>query len=246
MASAMCRIAGRDDIPIFPGASEPFLISQRQPLAPQASALDHWSHQEDFPKGEAIDFLRHTIRAHPGEITLLTIGPLTNIGLLFKTDPEIPTLLKSIVLMCGIFSNRVPGFGPLEWNAIGDPQATAIVYHAPVKVNRYIGLDVTTQVVMQANEVRKRFTSPLLRPVLDFAEVWFKQWNHVMFHDPLAATTIFNDQICQFDCGQVEVEVSSPRLAGFTDWNASPKGPHEVAFKVDPERFFDEYFSVVK
>ncbi len=246
MASAMCKLADRDDIPIYPGAPEPFLIPQRQPLAPQASALDQWPHQQDFPKGEAVDFLRRTIRAHPGEITLLTIGPLTNIGLLFKTDPEIPGMLKSIVLMCGIFSNRVPGFGPLEWNAIGDPQATAIVYNSPVKIHRSIGLDVTTQVVMHADEVRKRFTSPLLKPVLDFAEVWFKQWDHVMFHDPLAATTIFNDQICQFDCGQVEVDVSSPRLAGFTAWHADPKGPHEVAFKVDPERFFDEYFSVVK
>jgi hypothetical protein len=44
----------------------------------------------------AIEFLRATIRAHPGEIDLLTIGPLTNIGLLFAVDPEIPSLLKGL------------------------------------------------------------------------------------------------------------------------------------------------------
>ena len=40
-----------------------------------------------------------------GEITLLGIGPLTNISTLFKADPEIPGLLKSLVLMCGVFAD---------------------------------------------------------------------------------------------------------------------------------------------
>lgn len=50
-----------------------------------------------------IPFLRQTIRAHPGEVTLLGIGPLTNIALLFSIDAEIPLLLKQLVLMCGVF-----------------------------------------------------------------------------------------------------------------------------------------------
>ena len=103
----------------------------------------------------------------------MTIGPLTNIGLLFAVDREIPSLLKALVMMCGVFTNRLAGVGPREWNAIGDPHATAIVYNAPVAVHRSLGLDVTCQVVMPADEVRKQFQRPLLRPVLDFAEVWF-------------------------------------------------------------------------
>lgn len=246
MASALCKIAGREDIPIYPGAADPIIVPLRQTRAPQAAVLDRWPHQSDFPRGEAVEFLRRTIRAHPGEVTLLAIGPLTNIGLLFKTDPEIPALLKSLVLMCGLFSNQVPGFGPAEWNALGDPHATDIVYHAPVKVHRSIGLDVTTKVTMQADEVRRRFTSPILKLVLDFAEVWFKERDQIMFHDPLAATTIFNDQICQFERGVVDVDIASPYVAGYTRWTAQPDGPHEAAFKVDPERFFAEYFSVVR
>jgi inosine-uridine nucleoside N-ribohydrolase len=246
MASAMCKIAGREDIPIYPGAADPIIVPQKQVKAPQAAALDHWPHQKDFPQGQAVEFLRRTIRENPGEVTLLAVGPLTNIGLLFKVDPEIPALLKGLVLMCGLFSNRVPGFGPLEWNAIGDPHASAVVYNAPVKVHRSVGLDVTTKIVMRADEVRQRFTSPLLRPVLDFAEVWFKQYDHIMFHDPLAAAVIFNDKICPFERGRVDVELASPHLAGYTAWTAAADGPHEVAFQIDAGCFFDEYFSVVK
>jgi inosine-uridine nucleoside N-ribohydrolase len=244
MASAICLAAGREDIPIYPGAPQPILVEQRQAHAQQAEALGHWPHCTDFPPGEAIDFLRRTIRAHPGEITLLTIGPLTNIGLLFRADPEIPGLLKRLVMMAGLFTNRVPGFGPTEWNAAGDPHASAVVYRSAVPVHRSIGLDVTTQVVMSADEARSRFTAPVFRPVLDFAEVWFRSWGGIMFHDPLAATTIFNDQICQFERGRVEIDLDSSQLAGFTHWSAQENGPHEVALKVDPQRFFEEYFSV--
>ena len=161
-------MAGKD-IPIYPGASECLLVPQRQPHVPQAAALDRWPHQVDFPTGQAIHFLQQTIRAHPGEVVLLTVGPMTNTGLLFKTDPEIPALLKGLVMMGGVFTNRLAGVGPLEWNAMGDPHATAIAYQAPVKLHRSIGLDVTCQVTLPAEEVRRRFKAKLLRPVLDFA-----------------------------------------------------------------------------
>ncbi len=46
----------------------------------------------------AVDFLRDTIRARPAEIMLLAIGPLTNLGVLFALDPEMPSLLKQLVL----------------------------------------------------------------------------------------------------------------------------------------------------
>lgn len=245
MASALCRVAGKD-IPIYPGSALTFLNGQRQPECPQAEALSRWPHQAEFPRGEAIDFLRRTIRAHPGEVTLLAIGPMTNLGLLMRTDPEIAGLLKSLVLMCGVFTNRRPNVGPTEWNALIDPHATAVVYATPVARHRSIGLDVTTQVTMPAEEVRRRFSAPLLRPVLDFAELWFQRRPHIMFHDPLAAATIFNDTVCTFERGQVEVELCSRHLMGHTHFTADPNGGHEVALGVDPAAFFDEYFSVFR
>jgi len=206
--------------------------------------LRKWEHDKEFPRGQAIEFLRRTINEHPGEVILLTIGPLTNIGLLFRVDPEIPLLLKGLVMMCGVFTNRRAGVGPLEWNAIGDPHATAMVYRSVISIHRSIGLDVTTRVTMDAKQVRERFQSDLHRPVLDFAEAWFQQRDTITFHDPLAATTIFDDQICVFQKGTVEVELASERLKGITFWRSGGTERHEVALEVDSGRFFEHYFSV--
>jgi purine nucleosidase len=245
LASALCRVAGRP-VPIYPGAEEPLLVPQLQKQAPQAMALRKWGHERQFPRGQAVEFMRRTIRAHPGEVVLLTIGPLTNAGLLFAVDAEIPALLRGLVMMCGVFTNRLAGVGPLEWNARGDPHATAMVYRATTGVHRSVGLDVTCQVTMPAQEVRERFRSvALLRPVLDMAEVWFEQCDTLTFHDPLAAATLFDDGICGFKTGTVEVELASDRLRGMTLWTpGGPEARHEVALTVDSRRFFEHYFSV--
>ena len=244
MASAQCKIAGKA-IPIFPGAAQPLLIEQKQPQAPQADALKNWAHDTEFPQNQAVNFLRQTIRAHPGEITLLTIGPLTNIALLFAIDPEIPALLKQLVLMCGIFTRDGYEDKPLEWNAILDPHAAAMVYRAKPRVHRSIGLDVTMQVKLPAAEVRQKFQTPLLRPVLDFAEIWFaKQATTITFHDPLAAATIFDEQVCTFTRGQVDIELENKALLGQTAWQPGGRATHEVALGVDANHFFKHYFSL--
>jgi inosine-uridine nucleoside N-ribohydrolase len=246
MADAMCRVAGKH-IPIYPGAKDPLIIPQQQPHVPQAAALPRWDHATAFPQGQAVEFLRSTIRAHPGEVTLLAIGPLTNVGLLFAVDPEIPALLKQLVLMCGRFFNPGTTLPDSEWNAKLDPHASTIVYRAQAPVHRSIGLDVTTKVTMPAAEVRERFQTPLLRPVLDFAEVWFQKAEVITFHDPLAATTIFDDSICTFVPGTVTIDLTGE--PGRTLWAPSgvdPQGDlHQAAATVNPERFFEHYFGVV-
>ena len=244
MASVLCSVAGKH-VPIYPGAEMPLLVHPRQPKAPQADALGRWDHDTSFASGEAVEFLRYTIRHHPGEITLLTIGPLTNIALLFATDPEVPLLLKSIVLMGGLFdSAHMKNWrgGKWEWNIWCDPHAAAMVYRAQVRTHRSIGLDVTTQVTMDAPQVRERFQTKLLRPVLDFAEVWFQQAEKITFHDPLAATTLFDDSICGYTRGRIAVELHDPDDYAVTKWQGDDAGPHEIATSVDAARFFAHYF----
>lgn len=243
LASALCNVAGRD-IPIYPGAADPFLIPQGQPKAQQAAKLGGWPHAQSYPTGEAVEFLRRTIRAHPNEVTLLTIGPLTNIALLFATDPEIPGLLKELVMMCGVFTSPLPTTKTVcEWNAKLDPHATAMVYRAQPPVHRSVGLDVTTRVNMDRDEVRARFDTKLLRPVLDFAEVWFEVRDHITFHDPLAAVSIFDPDVLAYTRGTIAVDTSATELAGRTIWEPG-EGYHEVALNVDADRFFNSYFSV--
>jgi len=101
--AAICRVVcedfGRSDVPIYAGISEP-RSGPGQPNVPHYSAVEHRAGSLNFPT-EAVEFLRSTIRSRPGEITLLTVGPFTNLAALLELDPEIPSLCRSIVSMAG-------------------------------------------------------------------------------------------------------------------------------------------------
>jgi purine nucleosidase len=244
LASVLCQAIGKD-IPICPGADHPMSGDQRQRIAQQAAALPRWPHETNFPKGRAVDFLADTIRSHPGEVTLLTVGPLTNSGLLFSNYPDIADLLGGLVMMGGSFGEDLPPNKQVEWNIAGDPLASEITYGARVRLHRSLGLNVTQQVVMPAEEVREKFTAPLLRPVLDMAEIWFAEfYPSITFHDPLAAATIFDEDLCSYQQGTVKLEDTNAHAR--TIWQAGgPDSPHQVAMMVDVDRYFQHFFSIV-
>jgi len=246
IASSLCIHAGKE-VPIYPGLAAPLRIKQKQKIAIQAKSLDKWKHETSFPKDEAINFLRKTIRENPGEIVLLTIGPLTNIGTLFALDPEIPSMLKSLVLMCGYFEFKFKGKYKLEWNAKGDYHSSEIVFKYNPPIVRSIGLDVTSRVQMNSEEFRNKFNAEPFRPLWDYASHWFQTYSHsVTFHDPLAGTTVFNNEICKFKKGNIRIGIKGKRNKGKTRWTENINGCHEIAVSVNRQKFFDEYFSVFK
>jgi inosine-uridine nucleoside N-ribohydrolase len=244
LASLLCKAAGKD-IPIYPGAEHPMQGEQRQPIAQQAAALPHWPHETQFPLNQAVDFLADTIRAYPNEVTLLTIGPLTNIGILFSTYPDVADLLAGLVMMGGNFDDSGPEGGRIEWNVAGDPLASEITYKAPARLHRSLGLNVTQRVMMSADEVRKRYSAPLLRPVLDMAEIWFAGfYPFITYHDPLAAATVFEADLCTYEQGTVSVDKTDK--PGKTVWQpGGPESPHQVAMTVDVDRYFEHFFDIV-
>ena len=244
LASALCRIAGKQ-IPIHPGLALPLLVAPRQTTVPQAVALDKWPHDANFAPNSAVDAMRSAIRARPGEITLLAIGPMSNVGVLFALDPEIPSLLKELVLMCGAFD--LPGQPQAtEWNAINDPHATALTYRAMPPRHLSFGLDVTQKVMLERAEMKPLIRATELgRCALDMAAAWFQQTTKVTFHDPLAAAAIFKPSLCGHARGQVEVELEDPKLLGKTRWTPREDGAHEIAVSVAAECFFAEFFGVL-
>ncbi len=245
-AEVVCSAAGRGDIPIHAGRSAPLVPGPGQPEVPQYTAIAAMKHRRDWPAHTAVDFLRRTIRSHPGEITLLTIGPLGNIALLFAVDPEIPLLLKRIVSMAGIFYGAPQD---REWNILVDPVAASMVYSTSRAQHVSFGLDVTTRCKMAAAQVRQRFTASPLDVVARMAEVWF---NHagageITFHDPLAAAAIFQPDLCHYEDGTVQVPLDPDnKTAGITHFTSGAGGrqPDLVAKTVQVERFFTEYFKV--
>lgn len=250
LADAVCTAAGKDGIPIHSG-HELSLVDRGivQPQVPQAAVLERFAHRppEAFPPWTAVDFLRRQIRDRPHEITLIAVGPMTNVALLFNLDPGCARLLKRLVLMCGVFQSAPPGWWPAEWNARCDPHATKVVYGTEVPEHLSVGLDVTTQCTMPCEDAIAAFRAVggPLAVVSAATEVWSHHARDVIFHDPLAAACVFKPELCQFARGQVSVELGSTRSAGITWFDACDSGPHRIANGVDSAAFFQEYFGVV-
>jgi inosine-uridine nucleoside N-ribohydrolase len=146
-----------------------------------------------------------------------------------------------MVLMGGAYT---PEVSRVEWNVGGDPLAAQMVFNAPLPVLRAVGLNVTQKLRLTADEVRRRFTAPLLKPVLDFAEIWFAEFSpHITFHDPLAAAVIFDERLCTFQPGTITVKLQD--TPGKTLWQTGDStAPHQAAFEVDAGRFFEHFFRV--
>jgi purine nucleosidase len=143
------ELAGRTDVPVIAGAEMPLLNTAREQEAREAlygsyigwhgsfnpdapPPAQTWAPPGGFPKvkprpGRAADFIIDTIRANPGEVVLYCAGPLTNIALAVRMDPDIVPLTKAIYIMGGSSSG-----GP-ELNWWWDPEAAAITLRAPWK-----------------------------------------------------------------------------------------------------------------
>ncbi|MBC8064590.1 MAG: nucleoside hydrolase [Chlorobia bacterium] len=242
LCEIVCRAAGREDIPIHLGREEPLLTGPGQPNPRQYEAVSDLPHRVDRPANTVVEFLRQTIRENPGEITLLSIGPLSNIALLFAIDPEVSGLLAEFVSMAGSF---FPGAPEKEWNCRVDLLATAMVFNGshtpPPNPHRNFGLDVTMKCRMSADEVRTRFNVEPLSTVLQMAEQWFHDSSEITFHDPLAASCLFKPELCSYLGGKIEAD-----LEGKTTFTRSDQAQHEVAQTVDSGAFFEEFFSVFK
>ena len=250
LADAVCRAAGRQDIPIHSGNDVGINMGIVQPLCTQAEILTQYPHQapESFAPYTAVPFLRDQILARPGELTLLAVGPLTNLAILFTLDPTIPAKLKRLVIMGGMFTWSVPG-ATSEWNIKSDPVAAAIVFRAPVPELLAVGLDVTTQCRMPYADCLARFEQA--GGPLSVVAAAAKAWRHhcsspqLTFHDPLAGAVVFHPELCQFQAGRISVELQSEHFIGATLFDAAAtEKNHKTAQTVNAEGFFKNYFDI--
>jgi inosine-uridine nucleoside N-ribohydrolase len=151
-------LAGRfaPGVPVAQGAAAPLKRAAPEPLARihgdnglGNTALDS-TDEAALDARPAYRFIVDTVREHPGEVTLLAVGPLTNLALALADDPQIALLVKQVVIMGGAFGtdgvlgNVTPA---AEANILGDPDAADIVLGAawPVAI---VGLDVTQRTIM--------------------------------------------------------------------------------------------------
>src|SRR5439155_21923027 len=106
------------------------------------------------PVGEtASQLIRRIVRAHPGEVSILALGPLTNLAIAFRDDPGLAKMVRSIVLMGGSLSrgNVTPS---AEFNIYVDPEAAQEVFHAGVPTTM-VGLDVTRKAMLRDEHIKR-------------------------------------------------------------------------------------------
>ena len=193
-------------------------------------------------------FLIETIRANPGEVTVVAVGRMTNLANALKEAPEIVDLVKEIVIMGGAF--EVPGnvTPAAEANIHGDPEAADIVATASWPVV-WIGLDVTMQTVMTRSQLkdiadaagsRGKLLFDLSQFYIDFYEGLVD--DGMVVHDSCACAYVVAPELFTTRSGTVRVvcggiadgkTLQKPDGRGFgpSDWDNLPS--QKVAVGID-------------
>jgi purine nucleosidase/pyrimidine-specific ribonucleoside hydrolase len=232
---------GRLEIPIGIGADEPLLDPVRNEHHAQLDVLT----QEDVvpgPQVRAVDLIIRALLASPRKVTVVPVGPLTNIALALRIEPRIKEKIERIVLMGGAYYRPQP-----EYNVYRDRIASEIVFRSGVPITA-VGLDVTTQCKLKAEDIEqlKGAGHPHTDLLVRLIDLWRQNpVNHYpTLHDPLAVGVAVKASLVETEIGRVQVETASPMLYGltlFTPAAALPKGASApntaVARKVDSEQF---------
>ena len=148
---AVLELAGRGDVEVALGRERPLV--RRLETTPETHGARGLGHADLPPPGSplsdrhASDLIAAEARARPGEITLVTLGPLTNLAVAVLREPELPRLLKAWVLMGGSYRSAGNTAPTTEWNVHCDPDAAKVCFEAwtaaGVPRPLALGLDVT-------------------------------------------------------------------------------------------------------
>lgn len=157
----LVELEGHDAIPVAKGAGAP-LIRPELDLGTQVHGLDGMGNTHPpLPRGTldprpAVPFILEMTKQYPGELTLVPLGPLTNIAMALQQDPGITDRVKRVVLMGG------SAFGPgnispvAEANIFHDAHAAELVFRANWDITM-MGLDATTKIVVQPEDLERLY-----------------------------------------------------------------------------------------
>jgi inosine-uridine nucleoside N-ribohydrolase len=204
----------------------------------------------------AAEFLIDTVMARPGEVTIVPIGPLTNIATAMRLEPRLAAAVKAIVWMGGAL--RTPGtLTPVtELNASYDPEATHIVLSSGVPIT-IVGLDVTRRTCLTLADVGRirAAGTPLGAYLADVVDPWVRfvmerrRLPGCWLHDPLAVCTAIDSSLVRTEPMYVRVELSGSVCRGQTiGWDTRfpylfPGGAPSL--EVDTARFMARFMAAL-
>ncbi|MBG9736714.1 nucleoside hydrolase [Paenibacillus alvei] len=249
------------NVPIIPGANEPLMrptffehaVHGNDGLGGALSDMSPPELEEGLP--HAAQFIIKEAKKRPGELTLLMTAPLTNLAIALRACPELPQLVKRVVVMGGAvqtFGNVTP---VAEYNIYVDPEAAKMVLHAGFDLT-LVGLDVTRQALLRPEHLEKLDSTPLGGFVRTCTAQYMERYrmrNGVeacAMHDPLAAYISIDTSVVKMRRYYVDVETRSELCDGQTVCDIQNRLGREpnanVCVEVDGETFMDRFISVLQ
>ena len=231
-------IFGRRDIALGAGASEPLLDPVHRGRAREFEVLTADDTVPRSARRRATELIIQTLLAAPERsMTVVAVGPLTNIALALKTEPRIKSRIGRIVMMGGAYQLRRP-----EYNIQRDRIAADIVFHSGVPITA-VGLDVTLKCKLRPEDMERlraagdpagRFLMRLID--LDRSET---HQDYPTLHDPLALAVVFRPDLIETSPGEVSVSTADPSSYGLTTFTPAAGGSTVVARGVSAGAFLD-------
>lgn len=234
-------------IPVARGSDVPLVMSIQQ-LGTIVHGDDGMGNTEQpSPKGmliqqSAAEFIVKSVRDNPGEVTILTIGPLTNIALALRLYPNLVHQVKKLVIMGGVVANPGNMTPVSEANISRDPHAAEVVFSAgwPIVL---VGLDVTHKTIITPLLLEEIFkvenpATTLIKQIIPFYQRFFNQYygmNGAFYtHDPSAIAYVINPDLFETRCSPIFVETEG-RCIGQTiaDWDHQWEKRSEVSICLD-------------
>ena len=253
-ALSVLELANAAHIPVARGSELPLV--QPSLLAPEThgdTGLGYAKLPEPRLKPisqHAVDFLIEKILGAPGEITLVAIGPLTNVALAIRQEPRIAEALKEIIIMGGAIRYAGNTTAVAEFNTYVDPHAAHIVFHAGIPAT-LVPLDVTYQCILAPDDVRRlqEVKSPITQFVADATRFYmefhdeYQQIDGCVINDPLALALTFAPELCTYQELPVDVDLSGgismgKTVADFYNYTKQPANL-KVALGVQARDFID-------
>lgn len=251
---SILELADAGHIPLAKGCELPLV--QPSLLAPEThgnNGLGYANLPEPHVKPaiqHGCDFLIEKIMANPGEITLVAIGPLTNVAMAIRKEPGVVGALKEIIIMGGAIRHEGNTTALAEFNTYVDPHAAHIVFHAGIPTT-LVPLDVTYQCILTAQDVERlmKIESPIppfIRDATNFYMEFHEDFQGVkgcVINDPLALALTFAPELCDYNELPVDVDISGgvsmgKTFADFFNYNSKPANM-KVALGVRPRDFID-------
>lgn len=172
--------------------------------------------------GHAVDYLIERVLAEPNEISIFAIGPLTNIAMGIRKEPEFAKAVKELVIMDGAIQEGGNMTPLAELNIFVDPHAAHIVYHSGMPLTR-VPLDVTCRCILRPGDVERlqKHPSPVSSFIDDATRFYMEFHDEYQqiggaIHDPLALALTVAPELCDYQELFVDVDISGGVSMGET------------------------------